>query len=131
MKGVDIMLTDYKVSNYEFCKTVDDKIYGSTILSAKVEIPKFMTNMTTGLYDKKMVVDKNLFINAPDCKINTPNTIKCRGYCTVEKYSTEVINMSNKTKKDGNGRMYIPKGTSLMLEVLYEDTLNMHIIGKE
>lgn len=124
------MISEYKVSNYEYGKTVEEKIYGSTLVRAKVVIPKLMTNMNTGLYESKMVINKNLFINAPDCKITTPSTIKCKGYCTVEKYSNEVINMDSKTKTDGNG-VYIPKDTPIMIEVLYEDLLNMHIVAKE
>jgi hypothetical protein len=125
------MVSEYKISNYEFGKIADERIGGTTISKAKVIIPKLMTNMTTGLYEKKMVVNRNLFANAPDCKISVPATIQCQGYYTVEKYSTEIINLSNKAIKDGSGRTYIPKNTPVMLEVLYEDLLNIHLIGKE
>jgi hypothetical protein len=122
------MVTKYQISNYEFGKTVE-RINGTTILSAKVAIPKLMTNMSMGLYNTKKVINQNLFINASDCRLKTPATVTCRGYCTLEKYSTEVINMSNKAVTGST--TYIPVGTKIMVEVLFEDTLNMHIIGKE
>lgn len=126
------MFTDkYEVSNYEFGKTLNKKIMGTTILRAKIGIPKLMTNMTMSEFDSKKNINKNLFINAPDCKISVPNTITTRGYCTIEKYKTEVINFSNKVKIDDNGNKYIDKGTPVMIEVLYNDVLNMHITGKE
>lgn len=125
------MVDAYQINNYEYGKTVENKIKGSTIRVAKLAIPKFMTSMEMGLYDTKVAVNGNVFVNAPECAVSTPVLINCRGYCTIEKYSTEVINLSNKAKKDKSGGTYIPKGTKIMVEILYEDVLNMHIIGKD
>lgn len=124
------MVSKYQISNYEVAVTVED-IYGSTINKAKVAISKFMANMKTGNYETKKPINRNLFINASDCAIKPSAVINTRGYCTLEKYSTEVINLANKTSEDSNGNIYIPKGTKLLVEVLYEDKLNMHITGKE
>lgn len=125
-----MLVDNYQVSNYEFGRTLDEKIRGTSIVKAKVGIPKLMTNMTISSTDSKKLINKNLFVNASDCKIDVPNTITTRGYCTVEKYKTEVINFSNKAMEDELGK-YIPKNTPVMIEVLYNDVLNMHIIGKE
>ena len=123
------MTTSYEVSNYEYGISLED-IKGTTTTSIKAVIPKYMTNMKTGLKQSKEIINKNLFVNAADCKIKTPTTIKSQGYYTVWKYPNEILDFSNKVMLDDNGNPYIPKDSTFIIEVLYEDVVNMHLTGK-
>ena len=123
------MTTSYEISNYEYGISLED-IKGTTTNMAKVVIPKYMTNMKTGLKQSKEIINKNLFVNASDCKIKVPTTIKTQGYITVSKYPNELLDFSNKVILDEKGNPYIPKDSTFIIEVLYEDVANMHLTGK-
>ena len=123
------MTTSYEISNYEYGINLEN-IKGVTTDSAKVVIPKYMINMKTGLQQSKEVINKNLFVNAPDCRIKVPSIIKTQGYYTVSKYPNELLDFSNKAMLDEKGNPYIPKDSTFIIEVLYEDVANMHLTGK-
>lgn len=120
-----MFVQDYSVSNYEYCKNVSP-VDGNNIKTMDVIIPKYMTNMKTGKYKKKIIINRNLFINDSDCKINVSKTVTEQGYYTIGTYPNEKLDFSN--KMDSNGK--IPPGTSFLLETMYEDPTTSKLTGK-
>ena len=123
------MIQQYSVNNYEYGILVEP-IDGDKLIEAKVGIKKLMPMMTINDKHKKEYINKNLFVNASDCKISVSNTIELQNYITLSKYvSDDPIPMKDKTVTE-NGKKYIPSGEPIMIEVLYGDVKNMHLIRK-
>ena len=118
------MYENYKVSNYEYCKNVEP-IVGPGISKMKVEIPKYMTNMETGNWERTVSIKETMFVNAGDCRLRSLNTVREQGYYTIEKFPNETLDFTTKMK---NG--IIPVGTRFLAEVLFEDMNLIRLTGK-
>lgn len=118
-------MNNYEVSNYEYCKNVV-KIENTQPTSMKVYIPKYMPNVSGGNWRHKVAINSNLFVNASGCAVSAPRTVIEQGYYTVKPYSNEVLDFTKKAKKFG----YIPKGSTFLLEVMYEDPETIKLTGK-
>lgn len=116
----------YQVSNYEYCKNVE-KIPTPHPTVIKAHIPKYMPNVSAGNWRQKVAISGNLFVNAPECAVNIPDTVTEQGYCTVKSYSNEVLDFTSKYDKI---RKCIPVGNTFLLEVMYEDPETIKLTGK-
>ena len=119
-------MDNYEISNYEYCQNVND-IPSKYPTSIKAYIPKYMPKVSGGDWQQKISIGGNLFVNAKECAITTPNTVVEQGYYEVKAYPNEMLNFENKYD-DKQG--CIPKGSKFLLEVMYGDPETMKLTGK-
>ncbi len=118
----------YNVDNYEYFENVEPIIPFPTEI--KAYIPKYMPNVTKGLWKKPYPISINsLQANASDCKVSLPTTVMEQGYITIGHYPNERPNFTDKATLV-NGKLTIKKGNQFIAEVLYSDASEIKFIGK-
>lgn len=95
-------ISDVSLSQNEFCSLVGYQYYANTTF--KLRIPKLMPSVTSPMNDP---FNKNILVNASDCKPSVNNTLRVQNYITVQRspqcsLAHKIVNIRNEVP-DGLG----------------------------
>lgn len=105
------------MSQLEFARTVG--VHKLTDTKLRIRIPRFMVNITRDF--ERISFNRNIFINAPDCKISANNRLEAQNYITVPK--TANCDLSHIAVRDDNGVLIIPDNSSVICACFYNDLI--------
>lgn len=79
-------LLDFNLNEEENGVLVEGTPYSSEAF--KMYIPRLMPNIAKSNSSTRVSFDRNIFINASDCKPNINSYVNSQGYITIKKYRT-------------------------------------------
>ena len=107
-----------KLNQLEFARTVG--IHGLNDTMIKIKIPRLMVNIPRET--ERIIFDRNIFVNAPDCKILSSNTIETQNFITVPK--TANCDLTHIAVWDEElGKYIIPDNSSIICACFYNDLI--------
>lgn len=97
-------VSDVSLNQNEYCVLVGSQYYNNS--SFRVKIPKLMTNVTSPMNDP---FNRNILVNAKDCKPFIDNSLNVKNYINVKRSSqcsllNRIINYDNESHYYG----YLP-----------------------
>ena len=110
-------ISDISLNQNEYCILHGDHHYSNSIL--KIKIPKLMMNVTAPMRDH---FNRNILVNANDCKPTVDNTLYVKDYITVRRSSQ--CSLSYKIK-DEHGT--VPDGLGVICLCMNGNYRNMII----
>lgn len=107
-----------KLNQLEFARTVGIHDPNDTML--RIRIPRLMVNISRET--ERIIFDRNIFVNAPDCKILSTNMIETQNFITVPK--TANCDLSHIVVWDEElGKHIIPDNSSIICACFYNDLI--------
>ena len=109
---------DVVLSQNEYCFLVGWQYYNNS--SFHVTIPKLMPSVTT---PRTEPFNKNILVNAKECKPTVDNTMKVQNYVTIKR-----SNQCSLYHKIGNEKGQVPSGTGVTCLCMNNNYKDMRII---